>query len=372
MKLYGGNHHWATRRTHPGVHLAPKEKSATGQIQCRTLYSALGMILLSCALFVGTTFAWFSDNSTGATAQIMGGKLSVALEFVEEDEAHSLNNIQFTNSLGSSVWNLKDTFETPLMHVVNTGDLPLEYKLIVIPATELVGMIDFWIEPAEATDSTDSPKLTLSSTEATEALAAAADPEPVAGTPFKIVGTMLDDAVMPDSEPRLVKPFRLIVLARQSDEPYNDDWWPAYCTDESHNALKEIDGYPDISGITVSHDPVKPCRLIYACSECGEVLEKDVLDQKIHSDQAEAQFDALVVGTEFVSSDWERKDNTYTKSLKCDYCHESIGKLTVTTVTPKPDEETEQPTEQTNEIEIIASVEFESHSAGIPNLSKSN
>ena len=221
MRLFGGNPRFAAKRSPAGGDPAPKEKSASGQMQCRTLYGALALIVLSCALFVGTTFAWFTDQSTGATARIMGGKLSVELDYVYDTEQDcDITAIPMTRRTpGDSdspytVWNPGDTFETPLMHVVNTGDLPIEYKLTVTPAAGLEGVIFFSIEYHDDTDGSNSDTDTI------HRLAAGSS-----GTSFKIVGTMRSSD-MAHSGTVLKRPFRLTVIARQPGAP-NDEPWPS-------------------------------------------------------------------------------------------------------------------------------------------------
>lgn len=371
MKLFGGCYHLATRHTRPDDPGAPKEKSAYGRIRCSTLYGALGLIFLSCALFVGTTFAWFTDNSSGATAQIMGGTLSVKLVIEDTDTTRSsLDNIIMTRTTPSNsadnVWNPRDTFETPPMHVENTGDLPIEYKLIVIPATGLENAVTFKIEYAETNGvSPDAENIQRLD---------AADTAPVPGTSFRIVGTVADaNAAAALSGQRIEKPFRLIVLARQSGEPCDDDWWPNYCTDESHaskmsamipsGAKSATNANSVPAGITVSHDPETPCHLIYTCATCGEVLKKDVLDVQVHAEQGQALFAQYEVGAEFQSEDFAGSENTYTKTLVCEHCNDFIGTLHVTTETLKTEEETEL-------TEIIMSVKFNYKDASIEDLEK--
>ena len=222
MRLFGGNPRFAAKRSPAGGDPAPKEKSASGQMQCRTLYGALALIVLSCALFVGTTFAWFSDQSTGATARIMGGKLSVELVFDETvPTGCSLENIIMTRTTpsnsGSDVWNPGDRFETPLMHVENTGDLPLKYKLSLTPAEQLAGVIGFSIEYADSTNA-DNPADGIREL-------APAGTTPTCGVSFRIVGEVLNTAAAANSSgTNIQNPFRLTVIARQFDVPDNVPW----------------------------------------------------------------------------------------------------------------------------------------------------
>ena len=224
MRLFGGNPRFAAKRSPAGGDPAPKEKSASGQMQCRTLYGALAMIVLSCALFVGTTFAWFTDQSTGATARIMGGKLSVELVFDDPSAVPagcSLENIIMTRTApsnsGSDVWNPEDTFASPFMHVENTGDLPLKYKLSLKPDSSLEGVIHFQIECSQGGTFPDD----------VQTLEAANGGNPTRGTSFRIVGTMCSSD-MEFSGTALADPFELTVVAYQNEAP-----WPSPTPDGS-------------------------------------------------------------------------------------------------------------------------------------------
>ena len=65
-----------------------KKKSNKSIAQALSI-SVLSM-LLSVSMFVGTTFAWFSDSVNSSNNRIMAGNLSIDLELLEDGQYSSI------------------------------------------------------------------------------------------------------------------------------------------------------------------------------------------------------------------------------------------------------------------------------------------
>ncbi len=118
------------------------------------LLSALA-IVMSIAMLIGSTFAWFTDSASTAVNTIQSGTLDVALEYSLDDGATWKNaegeTLDFVKADGAAaneavLWEPGCTYELPLIRVRNNGNLALKYEISVIGATgdlELFDVISF-------------------------------------------------------------------------------------------------------------------------------------------------------------------------------------------------------------------------------------
>lgn len=98
----------------------------------RTYFTSLLSMLLSCALLLGTTFAWFNSGKTAQGNEINSGILKVDMLH----EGVSLSGQPGHAVFPNSVWIPGQTaMET--ITVKNTGTLPLQYRLDFVPPTEM-------------------------------------------------------------------------------------------------------------------------------------------------------------------------------------------------------------------------------------------
>ena len=114
------------------------------------LLSALA-IVMSVAMLIGSTFAWFTDSASTAVNTIQSGTLDVALEYSLDDGATWKNaegeTLDFVKADGAAaneavLWEPGCTYELPLIRVRNNGNLALKYEISVIGATGDLKLFD--------------------------------------------------------------------------------------------------------------------------------------------------------------------------------------------------------------------------------------
>jgi len=114
------------------------------------LLSALA-IVMSIAMLIGSTFAWFTDSASTAVNTIQSGTLDVALEYSLDDGATWKNaegeTLDFVKADGAAaneavLWEPNCTYELPLIRVRNNGNLALKYEISVIGATGDLKLFD--------------------------------------------------------------------------------------------------------------------------------------------------------------------------------------------------------------------------------------
>lgn len=104
------------------------------------LLSSVMAMVLSVAMLMGTTFAWFTDTASTAVNRIQAGTLDVGLE-ISNDGGTTWENaegetLEFIKAPGQEnepvlLWEPGCTYELPQLRVVNKGNLALKYKLII-------------------------------------------------------------------------------------------------------------------------------------------------------------------------------------------------------------------------------------------------
>ena len=100
------------------------------------LLSALALVLCA-SMFVGTTFAWFTDSVTSANNIISSGNLDIELYYQLEGESGWTEVTATTNVfMPNALWEPGHT-EVVKLKVVNEGSLALKYTLGVNVASEV-------------------------------------------------------------------------------------------------------------------------------------------------------------------------------------------------------------------------------------------
>lgn len=101
----------------------------------RTLLGSFLALLLSCAMFLGTTYAWFTDSAQTQVSLIQSGNLNLQLDYADAPEtgadfawkpAENAQNIFGTDAL----WEPGYT-RIVYIQVTNTGSLALKYRCSV-------------------------------------------------------------------------------------------------------------------------------------------------------------------------------------------------------------------------------------------------
>lgn len=101
------------------------------------LLSALSL-LMCLSLFVGSTFAWFTDSVVSGENKIVAGNLDIELEYYDEnDEWTTVDGA--TNLFDETLWEPGHT-DVVYLRLKNVGSLALKYKLSLSVASEIPGI----------------------------------------------------------------------------------------------------------------------------------------------------------------------------------------------------------------------------------------
>ena len=100
----------------------------------KALLASIISVLVCTAMLIGTTFAWFTDSVSTGKNTIKSGSLSVDL--VDENgsslEGKALNWVTADNRGQEKIlWEPGATYKLQPFKVVNSGDLALEYKIVI-------------------------------------------------------------------------------------------------------------------------------------------------------------------------------------------------------------------------------------------------
>ena len=102
----------------------------------RSLLVSATALILSIAMLVGTTFAWFTDSASTGVNKIQAGNLDVALEMKQGENWVNAEGetLEFKKAEGATpneqiLWEPGCTYELPQLRVVNKGNLALKYKI---------------------------------------------------------------------------------------------------------------------------------------------------------------------------------------------------------------------------------------------------
>ena len=100
------------------------------------LISSVVSIALSCSMFVGTTFAWFTDSVSSAENTIIAGNLDIELEYWKDGKWVDVKGQ--SDVVTYDLWEPGVT-EVAYMRVANAGSLALKYQLGVNIVSETAG-----------------------------------------------------------------------------------------------------------------------------------------------------------------------------------------------------------------------------------------
>ena len=106
----------------------------------KALISSTFALVLSAAMLIGTTFAWFTDTASTGVNKIQAGNLDIELQMKD-------NNGKWVNAEGKTLsflvngkipaegtqilWEPGCTYTLPELRIVNNGNLALKYKVVV-------------------------------------------------------------------------------------------------------------------------------------------------------------------------------------------------------------------------------------------------
>lgn len=105
----------------------------------RALLSAVLSMIICVSMLIGTTFAWFTDNTSTAVNSVQAGTLDIELQYQKEDgswanaEGITLGfKKNASTPVGEQVlWEPGCTYELPAVKVVNKGTLAVKYKIVI-------------------------------------------------------------------------------------------------------------------------------------------------------------------------------------------------------------------------------------------------
>ena len=94
-----------------------------------SLLGSVLLMLLSCAMLLGTTFAWFSDTTTSGAATIQAGNLKVVLEYTKPSLQGTWQTAEDDTNIfdGVKYWEMGAT-AAAYFRVKNAGNLALQYE----------------------------------------------------------------------------------------------------------------------------------------------------------------------------------------------------------------------------------------------------
>ena len=109
----------------------------------KALLSSAFALVLSVAMLIGTTFAWFTDTASTGVNKIQSGNLDVALEMLDTAqnkwvtaEGETLNFVKAGNVAEEVLWEPGATYKLPQLRIVNNGNLALKYKIVISGAKD--------------------------------------------------------------------------------------------------------------------------------------------------------------------------------------------------------------------------------------------
>ena len=122
----------------------------------KALLSSAFALVLSVAMLIGTTFAWFTDTASTGVNKIQAGNLDVQLV---DENGNSLEGktLEFKKAANAAegeavLWEPGCTYELPAVYVKNNGNLALKYKVTITGingSAKLNDVIDWTINDAD-------------------------------------------------------------------------------------------------------------------------------------------------------------------------------------------------------------------------------
>ena len=110
----------------------------------RSLVVSATALVISVAMLIGTTFAWFTDSVSSGTNKIVAGNLDVELEYLDNGKWNPVTeDTQLFSAVESNgtanLWEPNHT-EVAYLRIRNAGTLALNYTLNVTPINEVGGI----------------------------------------------------------------------------------------------------------------------------------------------------------------------------------------------------------------------------------------
>ena len=106
----------------------------------RALIASAASVLISCAMLVGTTFAWFTDSVSSGKNVIQAGNLDVTMEWRDGKEDPTASD-GWTDASGSAIFDY-DKWEPGYaqvrhIRISNVGNLALKYQINIASTGEV-------------------------------------------------------------------------------------------------------------------------------------------------------------------------------------------------------------------------------------------
>ena len=115
----------------------------------KALLASLLSMLLCVSMFIGSTFAWFTDTASTAVNKIQAGSLKISLEDKNGDDLTG-RPIKWISKDGREeekiLWEPGATYRTEWFYIRNTGNLALKYRVNIsgfTGDTKLLEVLDF-------------------------------------------------------------------------------------------------------------------------------------------------------------------------------------------------------------------------------------
>ena len=162
----------------------------------RSLIVSAIALVLTAALLIGTTFAWFTSTAQTKVNDIQAGKLTIDIVDAN-DQSLKDKTLNFKDADGKTniLWEPGATYSLDEFRLVNTGNLALKYKVTIDGVTGDAGLlkvIDFTVKQGDGT------AVPLTNWEGVllpkDATATTADEKVEKTDPIIISGTMKSDA----------------------------------------------------------------------------------------------------------------------------------------------------------------------------------
>ncbi len=127
----------------------------------RALIASILMLSICITMFVGTSYAWFTDTVTSSGNIIKAGNLQIAMNWAQGSENPTSDTLEWKDAETDAIFTADELWEpgyTTARHIqiANTGSLALKYEMRIMPTvtdavdTKLAEKIDvYYVNPAQ-------------------------------------------------------------------------------------------------------------------------------------------------------------------------------------------------------------------------------
>lgn len=155
----------------------------------RALFGSVIALILCCAMLIGTTFAWFTDEASTAVNSIQSGTLDVMLVDAADNsvEGQTLKFITADNR-EEILWEPGCTYNLPEVFIKNNGNLALKYKITVTGVdgdAKLLEAIDWIIKIGDQVIGADGLEWHLSAGQKSSAITISGHMKETAGNEYQ-------------------------------------------------------------------------------------------------------------------------------------------------------------------------------------------